>query len=114
VKALVDNQIASLGSKPDEAVEDTLDFLRNWAQFKVPTALTSLGNLAQDVLSRNGLTSTDPAVFAGQMENLFERDLQLTRATSLDDVLERLRLMQRPTNLSPFEREMFDDARSDL
>jgi hypothetical protein len=135
VKALVANQIESFGSEPNEAVEDTLDFVRNWAQFKIPTALTTLGNLALDILSRHGRTSTDPAVFAGQIESLFlspfaavleeyglpvslttkiESDLQLARARTLDDVLERLRSMRRPGNLSPFEREMFDDARADL
>lgn len=135
IRALVDNQMQSFKSGPDEAVEDTLDFVRNWAQFKIPTAFTTLGNLAADVLARTGRTSTDPAVFAGQLENLFlspfasvleeyglpialtvklERELGLVRANTLDDVLDRLRSMPRPVQLSPFEQEMFDDARADL
>lgn len=135
IRALINNQMQNFNSGPDEAVEDTLDFVRNWAQFKIPTAFTTLGNLAADVLARSGRTSTDPSVFAGQLENLFlppfasvleeyglpialtmkiERELGLTRANTLDDVLDRLRSIQIPTQLSPFEQEMFNDARADL
>lgn len=135
IKALVDNQMQNFNAGPDDAVEDTLDFVRNWAQFKIPTAVTTLGNLAGDVLARSGRTSTDPAIFAGQLENLFlppfasvleeyglpialtmkiEPELGLARANTLDDVLDRLRSIPVPAQLSSFEREMFNDARADL
>jgi hypothetical protein len=136
VRALVNNQLESFSSNADDAVEDTLDFIRNWAQFKIPTALTTVGNIASDVLGRSGLRVTAPAVFAGALENLFlspfasvleeyglpialttkiESDLGLRSAQSLDDVLSRLHAMpEAPEILSPFEREMFDDARKDL
>jgi hypothetical protein len=135
VRALVDNQLQSYSDSPDEAVEDTLEFIRNWAQFKIPTAFTTLGSLASDVLGQIGLSNTDPSVFAGELENLFlspyasvleeyglpialtlkiESQLDLRHAQTLDDVLARLRGMPVPTGLSPFEREMFDDSRADL
>jgi hypothetical protein len=136
VRALVDSQLQNYTDDPNEAVEDTLEFIRNWAQFKIPTALTTLGSLATDVLGQAGWSITNPTVFAGQLENLFlspyvsvleeyglpvalttkiESQLDLRRAQTLDDVLGRLRAMPNaPANLSPFEREMFDDARADL
>jgi hypothetical protein len=135
VRALVDNQLQNFSDDPDEAVEDTLDFIRNWAQFKIPTAFTTLGSIAADVLGRTGRSNTDPAVFAGELENLFlssfasvleeyglpialttkiESELDLQHAQTLDDVLGRLRTIPAPAGLSPFEREMFDDSRADL
>jgi hypothetical protein len=136
VRAMVENQLQSYSRDPNEAVEDTLEFIRNWAQFKIPTALTTLGSLATDVLGHNGRSITNPTVFAGELENLFlppfvsvleeyglpivlttkiQSQLHLRRAQTLDDVLERLRAMPgAPTSLSPFEREMFDDVRADL
>jgi hypothetical protein len=135
-RALVDNQLQNFHNDPDEAVEDTLEFIRNWAQFKIPTALTTLGSLAADVLGQTGMSITDPTVFAGELENLFlppfaavleeyglpvalttkiEDQLDLRHAQTLDDVLGRLRAMpSAPADLSPFEREMFDDSRVGL
>jgi hypothetical protein len=136
VRALIDSQLENYTQDPNQAVEDTLEFVRNWAQFKIPTALTTLGSIATDVLGKEGRSISDPTVFAGELENLFlspfvsvleeyglpvaltnkiEAHLNLRRAQTLDDVLERLRAMpSAPTHLSPFEREMFDDARADL
>ena len=135
IRALVENQLQRSHDNPDDAVEDTLDFLRNWAQFKIPTALTTLGSLASDVLGLTGVSISDPSVFAGELENLFlspfvsvleeyglpipltmklEPWLDLYRAQTLDDVLDRLRAMPMPRHLSPFEREMFDDSRAAL
>lgn len=136
IRALVENQLKGYSDSPDEAVEDTLEFIRNWAQFKIPTALTTLGNLAADVFARSGLSITDPALFAGELENLFlspfasvleeyglpialtikiESELGLRQARTLDDVLSRLRSMPgAPARLSSFEREMFNDSRADL
>ncbi|MBB5788805.1 DEAD/DEAH box helicase [Jiangella mangrovi] len=134
-QALIENQISRFGSEPDEAVEDTLDFLRNWAQFKIPAALTTLGSIASDVLRRSGMPSSDTSVFAGQVENLFlspfasvleeygipvpltmkiEASLGIRSATSLDDILDRLRSMRAPADLTPFELEMFEEARAGL
>jgi len=136
VRALVDGQLENYTDDPNQAVEDTLEFIRNWAQFKIPTALTALTSIAEDVLGKEGQSISNTTVFAGELENLFlspfvsvleeyglpvaltnkiEAQLDLRRAQTLDDVLDRLRAMpSAPTFLSPFEREMFDDAREDL
>lgn len=136
IRALVDNQLNGYSESADEAVEDTLEFIRNWAQFKIPTALTTLGSLAADVLGDADQPITDPGLFAGELENLFlspftsvleeyglpialttkiESELGLRQARNLDDVLNRLRLMPgAPARLSRFEQEMFDDSRADL
>ncbi len=135
IRAMVDNYLERSDENADAAVEDTLDFLRNWAQFKIPTALTTLESLASEVLGRQGLSVSNTAVFAGEIENLFlspfasvleeyglpipltakiEPWLNLRTAQTLDDVLDRLRVMPAPEHLKPFEREMFDDSRKDL
>lgn len=46
IRALVHNQMQNFNDDADEAVEDTLDFIPNWAQFKIPTAFTTVGNSA--------------------------------------------------------------------
>src|SRR5262245_47967428 len=68
IRALVENQLQRPHETPDSAVKDTLDFLRNWAQFKIPTALTTLGSLASDVLGPAGTSISDASVFAGELE----------------------------------------------
>jgi hypothetical protein len=120
----------------DDAVEDTLNFARNWAQFKIPTALTAAKTLAKEVLGRAGYTPSEIGVFAGELENMFMPPfttvleeyglptpttlklasmLELRRARSLDDVLARLRVIRVPPEvLGPFEREMLADTQNAL
>lgn len=136
LRALAEQQINERGVAADDAVESVLDFARNWAQFKIPTALKATGNLAGDVLGSSGYRTTDPAVFAGELENLFlppfvvaleeyglptsltiklEPLLNLRLAANLDDALSRLReLDPAPPGLLPFEQEMLLDTRAAL
>lgn len=133
--ALVQQDVAR-GAEVDDAVEDALDFARNWAQFKIPTALTAAGALAADVLGRAGHRPVDTTVFAGELENMFlppfatvleeyglpapltlklAETLRLRQADSLDDVLARLRdLAGPPVSLGSFEREMLADTQQAL
>jgi hypothetical protein len=135
VRALIQDQMQT-GKSADDAVEETLEFVRNWAQFKIPTALTAAEKLATDVLGRRNLTVSDTTIFAGALENLFLPPfttvleeyglpapttlklapiLGLAQAASLDDVLARLRLLhQAPSGLSRFEQEMLADTRRAL
>jgi hypothetical protein len=134
LRALIATQTAT-GQAVDKAVEDALDFARSWAQFKIPTAITALQALAEDVLGRGGAPISDTRVFAGELENLFlapfvatleeyglpaavslklAPSLGVTRAASLDEVLGRLRQLEPPPTLTPFEREMLDDVRLGL
>jgi rhodanese-related sulfurtransferase len=121
------------GTPIDDAVESALDFARNWAQFKIPTALTAVAAVARDVLGRD--VPSDPGVFAGELENLFlppfltvleeyglpthtslklERQLQSGAAENLDDVLARLRGARPTMALGPFEQEMLRDTQQSL
>lgn len=124
------------GTAIDVAIESAFDFARNWAQFKIPTALTGMTALADDVLGRAGLSTTNTAVFAGDLENLFlppyttvleeyglpasltvklASVLGLRQARSLDDVLSRLRTLDPDSIfLDPFEREMLADTKQGL
>jgi len=135
LRAMINEQ-TSKGAHADEAVEDALDFARNWAQFKIPNALTATGTLATEILGRSGYTPSDSGVFAGELENLFMPPfttvleeyglptpttlklasiLELRQARSLDDVLVRLRAIRvPPVALGPFEREMLADAQKAL
>ena len=135
IRTLIKEDVEN-GTPADKAVEETLDFMRNWAQFKIPTALTAAGTIADDVLGRSGRAVSDTALFAGALENLFlppfatvleeyglptpttlklASALRLTQARSLDDVLTELRALKPlPGRLGPFEREMLADTQSAL
>jgi hypothetical protein len=134
-RALVDQAVAK-GTSADDAMESELEFLRTWAQFKIPTAFAAAERIANDVLGSHGYTASSTAVFANELENLFlppfaavleeyglpisltlklRHRLDLGRASGLDDVLEKLRdLDMPPSTLVPFEREMLADTRRTL
>lgn len=120
------------GKSPDEVVEDALDFLRNWAQFKIPRALTAASAIVADVLDE---TLADPSVFAGELENMFlppyaavleeyglpipvtvklTRELRLDGISTLDDILTSLRELVIPSQLYEFEREMLLETQRTL
>lgn len=132
LNALAAEEIGN-GATVDDAVEGALDFARNWAQFKIPTALNSVAAVARDVLGPT--VPADPAVFAGELENLFlppyttvleeyglpthtarklQPQLQPQQAHGLDDVLARLRTAQPPASFTPFEVEMLTDTQRSL
>ena len=133
IKEIITNFI-EYGESPDDAVQRTSAFIRNWATFHFPRLLIGLNNIARDVLSRHQLTVRDVSPYAQQVENLFhdsgvaaldeygvplplafrlERlladnnnlDRTLTLLSQLD--LDRLRLL-------PFERELLEDAKQGL
>ena len=136
LRALAEQQINERGLAADDAVENALDFARNWAQFKIPTALRATGALAGEVLGDTGYRTTDPSVFAGELENLFlppfavaleeyglptsltvklEPLLNLRLVANLDDALSRLKELEpAPPGLLPFEHEMLADTRAGL
>jgi hypothetical protein len=136
LRELIRQDVSQRGTPPDLAVEDTLDFARNWAQFKIPTALTAVAALAADVLPKTGASASDPRVFAGALENMFlppfatvleeyglptsttiklRRALRLDTARDIDNVLDALRAFARvPQQLSPFEQEMLEDTLASL
>lgn len=136
VVALARQDIERRGTAVDDAIEDAFDFARNYAQFKIPSALTTAGALARDVLPDPGRVA-DTSVFAGQVENMFlppfvtvleeyglpapvtlklARSLNLHRADDLDEILTRLRgLAPGPAlRLTAFEDEMLRDTQQAL
>jgi hypothetical protein len=136
VIALARQDIERRGTPVDDAIEDAFDFARNYAQFKIPSALTAAGALARDVLPDPGRVA-DTSVFAGQVENMFlppfvtvleeyglpapvtlklASPLNLRQADDLDEILTRLRaLAPGPAlRLSAFEDEMLRDTQQAL
>lgn len=134
VRELIAEQVQN-GTSVDKAVEETLKFVRNWAQFKIPTALTAAGTIADDVIGTTR-SANGTALFAGALENLFmppfatvleeyglptpttlklASALRLAQARSLDDVLSELRhLKPPPGRLGRFELEMLADTQNAL
>ncbi len=55
---------------PSDRVENALEFLRNWASFNFPRALTALERIQAEVFGRLGLSSGNYAPFAVRVENL--------------------------------------------
>lgn len=55
----------------DEAVEQTMQFLRSWAQFEFPRQLRALERIADEVLRRAGHEVGDLGAFAAACERLF-------------------------------------------
>lgn len=58
--------------KPDDAVENVLAFLRNWASFNYPKYLSLLHEIANVVLRNRGLSQANYIPFATQIEHLFQ------------------------------------------
>ena len=55
---------------PSDRVENALEFLRNWASFYFPRALSALERIQAEVFERLGLTGGSYAAFAVRIENL--------------------------------------------
>lgn len=60
------------GKKPDDAVENVLAFLRNWASFNYPKYLSSLHEITNVVLLRRGISAANYIPFSTQIEHLFQ------------------------------------------
>ena len=56
-------------SDPSDRVENALEFLRNWATFHFPRALTALERIQDEVFSRLGLPPGNYTPFAAKLEN---------------------------------------------
>ena len=58
-------------SSPDEAVEDVLEFTRNWAGFHFPRMLMALERIQRRVMSDKGLRLGSYSFYAASVESLF-------------------------------------------
>jgi hypothetical protein len=59
------------GDEADEALEEFLEFVRQWVSFKAPRLMGAVGRIQEEVLRRNGWRPGDYGYFCGQLESLF-------------------------------------------
>lgn len=134
LRTMVEAEIGH-GKSADDALDEHLEFVRNYAQFAVPTSLSALSNIARDVYGP-ATRIADPAAFAGELENVFQpaytavleeyglptpltlklaESLRLASAEDLDSVLERLAALDpSQEDLGRFELEMLEDTQRTL
>ncbi len=118
----------------DEAVERVLDFDRRWAGFHLPRFLMAVSLIQSHVLREKGLPCGDYSTYAVQMECLFKSPIvaaldeygipiqiaeklqaALRTAEDLDSALARLKTLNLTRiRLTPFEREIVQDAQSGI
>lgn len=137
IRPLADAQMHFKGTtKADEAVEDVLEFIREWPSHLFPRLLMVLQTITEDVFHRYHLPAGDYKHYAGAVEALFRAPMLTTleeyglpaplaarlqrfiplEATpgQIDEVLDRLRRMPRISGLSRFEEEMLRDTIDNL
>lgn len=118
------------GVRPDKVIEEILDFIRNWAGFKIPKYLRALNNIQKNILGKMGYETSDLSIYADRVENVFmypsvialeeyglphQITLKIADKLSLNDgldvVLEQLKsLPLEQIDLSNFEIEMLKEV----
>lgn len=82
---------------PDDAVEDTLNFVRQWAQFYFPRFAMAVCRIQNAIADKLGIEKADYSFFCGQVENLFldpalvaldEYGMPLALAQKLEDKID--------------------------
>lgn len=119
---------------PDAAVDEVLNFLRNWAGHRVPRAIRALDTIQSEVLASSGLPTGSYGHYADRIEHCFlpsaltlleeyglpaQLALRFRRhlrpESDLDEVLERLRRIDGTRlGLDGFELELWEDTRLHL
>lgn len=133
IKEIISNEI-SQGKEPDEAVENTLSFIRQWAQFHFPRLAMAVCRIQNAVAERLGITQADYSFFCGQVESLFtdsalvaldEYGLPLPLAEklenilnskgSLDTALHNLSILNsEKLDLTAFEKRILEDVKKSI
>ena len=129
--ALLKAELSTVQEPADDVVENTIEFLRSWANFEFPRLLMTLDRIQADVFNRLGRKPGNYAYYAGQVENWFvgpaimaldeygipvqvgqKLHSILDLNGDLDETLTRLRTLD-PTSipLHPFEKELIRDAK---
>jgi hypothetical protein len=136
VRPMADAQMRFADTKADEAVENVLDFIREWPSHHFPRLLVILQAITEDVFTRYGLPAGNYKPYASEVEALFRPHMLTTLEEyglpapltvkldrfiplgsppgQIDDVLDRLRGMPRVAGLSRFEDEMLRDTIDNL
>lgn len=132
IRALITSALQESRADPDAAVEDSLEFLRHWADFAFPRYLMAVSRIQETVFGAVGRRAGDYSVFATQVENHFAPagiaaldeygvPLQVGRrlapllggGETLDDALAGLRgLSLDRVDLQPFERRLVEEAQA--
>jgi len=127
---LIRSAIASGEEDPNDAVENTIEFLRYWANFNFPKYLMAVDRVQRAVFKKMNRAAGNYEYFAGQIENWFldpaimaldeygisiqvGQKLQplLNPQGDLDTAISRLRTLDlAPLQLSRFERSLVEDA----
>lgn len=135
IRTLIETELENQAQReetpdPDSAVEDTLDFLRNWANYHFPRYLMAVSRIQEVVFRDVDLPPGDYSVYAQRVENYFLPPgiaamdeygipLQVGRklvgllgdASELDASLSALRNLDLDkVELTPFEYELVMDA----
>lgn len=114
----------------DDAVEDVLEFTRNWAGFHFPRLLMVVDRIQRVVLTRHNIMPGNYSFYASLAENLFlprttsaleeygipvQVSQRLAQFVNLDDTLDNVLTALKSLNLDsldlqPFERAVTSDA----
>ncbi|WP_333769811.1 DEAD/DEAH box helicase [Streptomyces sp. IBSBF 2435] len=130
VKELIDSEIANQWGTSDanDAVEQVLDFVRQWAGFEFPRLLTATQNIVSPILLRHGYRDCDYRAYAVSAQNLFlppyvgdleeyglpaQLVMKLMRRraqpSSLDELLEQLSSIRPTSGMNAFERLLLNN-----
>lgn len=129
IKQMIQREIDN-GNHPDKGIEEILDFIRNWAGFKIPKYLRALNGIQKHILGNLGYETSDLSIYADRVENMFmppsvmaleeyglphQITLKIADKLSLNDgldvVLEQLKsLPLGQIDLSDFEIEMLEEV----
>ena len=136
VKTLISTEIGNKTEpeKMNDAIEDTLEFVRFWAQYNFPKYLHALNRIQKEIYSGVNLPAGDYSFFSTQIECLFTEPLfvaldeygipiqtsnrikgRFDLTGNLDTLLAQIRQLNVPRlNLSLFETELLEDAKNQV
>lgn len=132
IEEIIANEINNEGypKTPDDAVEDTLSFIRQWAQFHFPRFAMAVCRIQNSVADKLGMEKADYSFFCGQVENLFlnpvlialdeyglpldlaqKLENEINSKDSLDIAISNLSSLDiEKLELSPFEKDVMRDV----
>lgn len=130
LKQLINQERGNVDSA-DEAVENVLDFIRQWPQYRFGRLAFAVNSIQMEIAGKLGLQAGDYSFFSGQVENLFSdpvlsaldeygvpfplaKKLEHVFATDgdLDKAIFRLKNIDLDAaNVTLFEKSLLRDAR---
>jgi|JI10StandDraft_1071094.scaffolds.fasta_scaffold41727_3 superfamily II DNA/RNA helicase len=130
LRQLIQAEIAN-SATPDDAVEDVLDFVRQWPQYRFGRLAMAINRIQNEIAPQLGIKPADYTYFVGQVENLFSDpalsaldeygipfplakrlERYLSTGGDLDAALDRLRNLDTSNlKLTDFEKALIADAK---